>query len=211
MNHTVDIRGVDKVRLLHVLWQGGDLLAPIYSAKWDEADARKAVKHYIDQFHGEYIGYDLSGDTVHCDKCSEYRRFEKIVQLVRSFVQYDTLVVPNSEFHWRFEINFNEQPSVEFMNHKDRGKSNAVCMWTIDGIDHYCVRCTSVDDIVIGFECPMCFVVPHRGAIHRYSSGGNRAIGFHGTQEACCPDGTFNDTGKPFALFVTQNTKGYVK
>lgn len=61
MSGLCDIRGVDKIELLRVLWKWQE--PPGFRFKrWDDEAAAKAVKGPIDYFGGVAIKSDLSGD-----------------------------------------------------------------------------------------------------------------------------------------------------
>ena len=72
-DNTVNIKGIDKVLLLKLLWGIGtrslsSFLSPFdLICQWDasvEKDAIKAVKKRIESFKGVVIEMDLSGDEV---------------------------------------------------------------------------------------------------------------------------------------------------
>lgn len=63
----VDIKGIDRVRLLRALWDRA-VAAPfkfvVTTETWDEAKAADAVRHYIARFQGRYIQCYLKEDIV---------------------------------------------------------------------------------------------------------------------------------------------------
>jgi len=64
---TIDITGLDKVKLLKCMWDNVPFMGCNkdrgYAFKFDEEEAKEAVKNYIDYFCGKCIKTDLSGDT----------------------------------------------------------------------------------------------------------------------------------------------------
>lgn len=70
MDDGVDISGLDKVELLHRLWQASTP-AMFFAAKrvpppdFSREVAEKAVTDYIDYFAGRLIKMDLSEDRIH--------------------------------------------------------------------------------------------------------------------------------------------------
>jgi hypothetical protein len=64
----VSIAGLNKVELLRKLWSGQKPALffedyPSLIPRFDEVEAREAVKGYIDYFQGRCIKTDISGDT----------------------------------------------------------------------------------------------------------------------------------------------------
>ncbi len=84
---TVDIKGINKVKLLKALWSNMKPAAFFYmsgipSPSFDDTDAGSAVKKYIDYFCGRNIKCDLSGNTVDpsgYDRDAGNGAFQKIV------------------------------------------------------------------------------------------------------------------------------------
>ena len=86
---SIDITGIDKVELLHNLWQNmkpaaffGGMDGPAF----DRELAKEAVKKYIDYFCGRCIKSDLSKDSVDpwlYDRDAGAGSFERIVQKIK--------------------------------------------------------------------------------------------------------------------------------
>ena len=65
----IDITGLDKVKLLHELWNGQIIASfftfkPTMAPKFKEEEAHQAVQGYIDYFCGRCIKTDLTKDSV---------------------------------------------------------------------------------------------------------------------------------------------------
>lgn len=72
MTTVIDIRGIDKIKLLHLLWDAQNVAGfyrnmPMIAPRFDQFEAETAVTKYIDYFCGRCIKTDLSGDTVDPD------------------------------------------------------------------------------------------------------------------------------------------------
>ncbi|CEP03661.1 unnamed protein product (mitochondrion) [Plasmodiophora brassicae] len=91
MNQRVDIRGIDKVELLHALWQNRKPALYFYGSgapapAFDHAKAGGAVLRHIDYFEGRCIKTDLSGNTANAwfyDHDTGPGTFQRIVQELR--------------------------------------------------------------------------------------------------------------------------------
>lgn len=65
MTTGIDIRGIDKLKLLRALWQSAPgNLATGCNTEFDENKALDVIKHKIDYFCGRCLKIDISGDTV---------------------------------------------------------------------------------------------------------------------------------------------------
>ncbi|XXQ37143.1 Uncharacterized protein PBTT_07144 [Plasmodiophora brassicae] len=92
MNQQVDISGIDKVELLHELWQNREPAVQSYygpgtpAPAFDHAKANGAVLRHIEYFEGRCIKTDLSGDTASAylyDYDTGRGTFQRIVQGLR--------------------------------------------------------------------------------------------------------------------------------
>ena len=87
----IDIRNLDKVKLLFLLWRGSSPArffdtAPIYPPSFNKEQAESAVKSRIDYFCGRCIKLDLSKDFVDpwlYDRDAGVGAFERIVSTMR--------------------------------------------------------------------------------------------------------------------------------
>ena len=87
----VDIRGLDRVRLLKALWEKSPVASFFWingrtPPKWDENLATKAVLNYIDYFQGRVIKSDLRDDMINprsYDRDNGEGAFQRIVDEVR--------------------------------------------------------------------------------------------------------------------------------
>ena len=92
----VNIKGVDKVELLKLLWENSKLASvfgnyfPIDLSTFDYEAAKEAVKESIDYFRGRAIKCDLSKDTVDpwlYDRDYGEGKFQEIVnQLLKQII-----------------------------------------------------------------------------------------------------------------------------
>ena len=73
----INIAGIDKVKLLRELWNGGRpaafyTLARKIPLEWSDTAAAESVKGSIDYFRGRAIKADISGDTADPTTYDEY-------------------------------------------------------------------------------------------------------------------------------------------
>jgi hypothetical protein len=100
---TLRIHNLDKVKLLHRLWENqtpalfyarNKLEPPI----WDEKEAKKSVCGYVGYFLGRSIKMDFTGDTIESDEydTSSKRPAHDIVKALRGDHTPSTLFLPLS-------------------------------------------------------------------------------------------------------------------
>ena len=92
MANKINISGIDRVELLKALWHNSPPAAffgfnGMPPPEWNQTEAQKAVKNYVDYYCGRIIKCDLSGDVA---DTSLYNRdngdgaFERIVAEMRN-------------------------------------------------------------------------------------------------------------------------------
>ena len=96
MSSSIDISNVNKVNLLHALWEASAPAAfftmnGITPPSWDEKLAKEACKGYIDYFQGRMIKTDISGltaDPYFYDRDCGEGAFENAVRSITNIFQY---------------------------------------------------------------------------------------------------------------------------
>jgi hypothetical protein len=99
----LSIRGLSKLRLLHVLWVGSDTSSlfafPTWNTEWNQETWQKAqlaIKDgYIGVFHGRTIQCDLSGETVCPAKYDDIVGRGAMARIIQR-MRYDRMVMTSS-------------------------------------------------------------------------------------------------------------------